>query len=266
MKKIFYVITILTLILIFNNFSFIEAKNITENDLTLSTFSTQSELEAYARALGFNISDDYRFSDNAKCQPNYTVSHMEKDKLQYEAYIYDFLLQNKNNLSLYAYIFKVHLSPQDGRNNGFLGIGSYGGRYVNGYVKVTVTRSEAINFLDYVPKNAPSTISGSIGVGLNESGFDISANFDYSVSDLEIISSTNYATRTYETTYDFVDLGNNYSLYSNYVKGDVDLYGMLLLQFDYSMTLIPQYEINFNEVSGFENDVTINRGNILHFD
>lgn len=266
MKKIFYVITILTLILIFNNFSFIEAKNITENDLTLSTFSTQSELEAYARALGFNISDDYRFSDNAKCQPNYTVSHMEKDKLQYEVYIYDFLLQNKNNLSLYAYIFKVHLSPQDGRNNGFLGIGSYGGRYVNGYVKVTVARSEATNFLDYVPKNSPSTISGSIGVGLNESGFDISANFDYSVSDLEIISSTNYATRTYETTYDFVDLGNNYSLYSNYVKGDVDLYGMLLLQFDYSMTLIPQYEINFNEVSGFENDVTINRGNILHFD
>ena len=43
----------------------------------------------------FNISDDYRFSDNAKCQPNYTVSHMEKDKLQYEAYIYDFLLKKK---------------------------------------------------------------------------------------------------------------------------------------------------------------------------
>lgn len=263
MKKILLLFSSILLVLFFASAkSNVYAKEETNQ---FSTFSSENELRAYANALGFNISSSYQFSELAECSPTYENSKTIKDKLQYKVFIYDFVLQNRDNLSLYAYIFKVHLSPQNGRNWGFLGIGSYGGQYVNGYVKVTATRSSSSSFLDYAPKNQPSSNTGTIGVSVGTSGFDISASYNYDLSDLSITSNTNFGKNIYETVYNFANDGSSYESYSDYQKGDVDVYGMLLLQFDYAMTMIPQYDICFYEVSGYESDVLIERGNILEF-
>lgn len=204
-----------------------------------------SEFRATAEALGFHVNNNYipyrMLNDNFNVQER---TYKIKDKLQYYTRVDDVLLKEKNT-NIYALLYRVQTSPQDGRDWGILGIGSYGGQWLNHQVKVHITLPENCSLLNFVPKNNMSQINGSVGVGIDSNGaFSLSFNFDFSIKDLDVISNSNTYNRYYEAVYKFNHAGS-YGLASNYLKGETFLYGIILFSSSVSPNPWLVHEISY---------------------
>lgn len=203
-----------------------------------------AEFRVTAAALGFSISDDYypyrMLNDTFNIQERtYTI----KDKLQYYTRVDDVLLKNKD-ANIYALIYRVLVSPHNGRDWGFMGIGSYGGEWLNHQVKVYAQLPEGCTMIQYVPKNEESSYSGTFSVGLSPSGPSISYTMSFNSSDLSIYSNSNSAADYYEAIYQF-NHGSFYDLASSYVRGEVFCYGAILFTCDYSPNPQITHEIQY---------------------
>lgn len=221
--------------------------------LTIFLFSSNIEVNAKyvenGKILGINIDSNYvpfRMPNN-----NFRTSekkNISKDLLQNYTRVDEILLQNKIDNSLYIFAYRIAMSPKDGRNWGVMGIGSYGGQYQNLSAKTTCQLDTNCNLLNYEPKNKENTSSGSIGINLDSSGFSVSASVDYNHSELSIISNSSLGSNLYDVEYKFYRRFT-YPFMSDYVKGDVFLYGMFAFQTTESVNITVHHEISYMDIS-----------------
>lgn len=203
-----------------------------------------------AKAYGFTISRDFRpyliegpeLDDNGvnirEYLRKYEFRKCVKDKEENITTIYDMILVNKIDPTIKCYAYKVISCPkQPGRHWGFLGIGSYGDDFVQDYVKVSIQFPDNYEIMSYAPVNNPSQHTDSIGVGIDNSGFSISASVSFEHSDLEVISHTDTANSYYEALYEFNEFSG-----SNYIKNEVASFGMVL----YKTIDFPDFNVNYD--------------------
>lgn len=207
-----------------------------------------TEFSVEAAACGFNIDDDFqpKYMKNNTIQFDDYYRNIKGDK-HYTAY-YQVLVQSKSNPEIYAFVYKIITSPSQLRNWGFCGIGSYGNNYFNYDVKTTITfpyNEESIQILDYYPKNSPSKSTTSIGLGIDSSGPSISASVSYDHSELNVISNTRTGEDLYSTHFKIRG-------YSNYAKGEIHSYGMLLFKSTATVWIDVKHQIQYEQQVGWD--------------
>lgn len=124
-----------------------------------------------------------------------------------------------------------------------MGIGSYGDNWYTKKIQTTIKfRNSNYEIINYAPKNEPNTFSGTIGIGLDSNELSISASVDFNHSELSIISNTKTALHTYETIYEF-----DTSMYktSNYLKGDIYAYGMVMFKHEGAVWVDAEHTIGY---------------------
>ena len=201
-----------------------------------------------AAACGFDIDEDFEpiYMENDTVEFDYYHRNVKGDR-HYTAY-YQVLVRSKSNPEIYAFVYKIITSPYQLRNWGFCGIGSYGNNYFNYDIKTNVTfpyNKESIEILDYYPKNSPSKSTTSIGVGLDSSGPSISASVSYDHSELTVISNTRTADDLYNTYFKIRGT-------SNYVKGEMHSYGMLMFRSSGVVWMDVKHQIQYEQQVGWD--------------
>lgn len=170
-------------------------------------------------------------------------SYYEKGKLNHQTKVVQVLLRNKYKPNIWCFIYRVSASPLQVRNNGFMGIGSYGDDWYTRKIKTTIQfRDSSYEIINYAPQNEPNKTTGSIGVGLDSSGPSISASVDFFHSDLKIVSNTKSSLYKYETVYNYDSSVFNRN---SYLSGDIYAYGMVLFKHDGITWVDVEHEIGY---------------------
>lgn len=181
-------------------------------DCLLYGFSVGSEWVPYKHSEGSFYHHEYRY--------------IEANKINHFTTVDEILLRSTYADNIYAFIYRVAVSPVQCRDWGFLGIGSNSDDWYFRSLVTTcyLTSDEVLG--NYVPTNATMSGSYSLTIGVNgSSGFSISCGISYNWNELEIVSSSSIALNKYETSYN-----DNYI--SNYTAHDSFYYGMFIFSCD----------------------------------
>lgn len=180
------------------------------------------DLSAELRSFGITANNVY--PSNNKCQileSKFAIT--EKNVIQYETRIVQSVVRLSQTSDLYAYLYRVVLSPKWVRHNGVFGIGSFGDNWLVNQARTSVnlneqtsTRSE-FKMRDYAPKRSPSENSYSIGI---DSDLSISASVNLTVPELTIANNSEISSNKYDLNY----LVKTVS--SDYTKKEEIFYGM----------------------------------------
>lgn len=211
--------------------------------------SLQSELNA----IGISIPEEYspRYMTGVQ---RYSKERYTGGNLDYKTSVREVLARNNLNPEIHLFTYWVQTSPQQYKTGGFLGtgIGSKGFNWHSERVETHVeftTQKEQVSILDWAPKNKPSGISGTIGVGIGMTGPEISASVDFSHSTLKVSSLTNAGTKKYGTKYTFQEPWAY--LATDYNRGTINSIGMFTFEKAGNVWMNVRHEIEYwNSVQG----------------
>ena len=225
-------------------------------------FGTQNGLktrdyEANKTRYGFTIADTWKpkYMEGSDIDDSwfdvYSVSGSSKH--DFAIYIQQVLLQDTRDRNLYAFAYRVVMSPNDStERHGFLNLFTRGTQWINRRQTTSVQLRKGRNLSDWAPKNKPNNSSGSFGLGFDKNGPSIGASIDWNHSELRINSRSNTGRNYYETEYDYDRGGWDWfwGVASNYMKNDVVSYGF----FTFYTTSIALVEIvhrgEFESING----------------
>jgi hypothetical protein len=164
-----------------------------------------SEFEASCDAYGFTISTDNWVPFSAGGFNNFKVYvgkfYDNETTLNYSTEIEEVLLKHVGSTNVYAFAYRILMSPLQVRHLGFLGIGSYGDDWSIDKASTKITLNSTNHLESWAPQNGISKASVTMGVGLDTTGPSISASVTYDVSELNISSSSNAATGVFGACY-----------------------------------------------------------------
>lgn len=246
---------VLLLTLILFNFLFVinyekveaESKKVESTFLSLDSSDeivTKSKFTSYASNLGFNIGENYTpiSIDGTYIRKVYNEAY-SKDKLEHKTAIYDLLVYNRDNPSIMIYAYKIITKPyQPGRNWGFMGIGSYGDDFLQDKIHIKSNIPDALELLNYAPKNKPQSTTDTIGVSLGTDSVGIEASVSYNHSELVVMSKSSVLDNLYDVTYDF-----DSSKWTTYVTNEVETFGMFIFDQKAITTLEIEYNISYHD-------------------
>lgn len=229
MKKNFLVLVVMLLAVILFSFG------VKSNADSISFYSK-------ARSYGFNISEDYEpyYMDDFK---ELEHSYYEHNTLNHTTKVVQILLRNKYDTSIWCFAYRVCASPLQVRDWGVMGIGSNSDNWYNHKIQTSIQfRDSSYEIINYAPQNEPNKALGNIGVGLDSTGFSISASVDFNHSDLKIVSNTKTALYKYETIYNYESYPWNTN---SYLAGDVYAYGMVMFRHIGATWVDVEHEIGY---------------------
>lgn len=187
---------------------------------------------------GFNISDIWAPYDGTTFK-TYTRRRWDVGHLQYQTDVQQVLLQHTSNPNIFSVVYRVVASPvSHNRDWGFLGIGSHSDEWYTRMVETYVTLGSNFSMGDWSPKNEDAQYSGSIGIGAGSSGWSISASVNFEINELEMLSGTNTAIKTYITCYSI----SGYNLYSTFSSVHI---GFFIFSRT-SSSVSPVFNLNYN--------------------
>ena len=187
------------------------------------------DYEASKARYGFIIADNWKPVYMSDFNENWNVYYVSgSSKHDFAVYIQQVLLQYTRNRNLYAFAYRVVMSPNDSTERfGLFNLFTRGTQWINRRQTTSVQLRSGHSLSDWAPKNKPNNSSGSFGLGADKIGSSIGASIDWNHIELRINSRSNTGRNYYEVEYDY-DRGHLERLWgvaSNYMKNDVVSYG-----------------------------------------
>jgi len=159
---------------------------------------------------------------------NDTYQYYDNGILNFQVDIHQFLLKYSSE-NIYSYMYRADLSPQHpGRNNGFMGIGSYGDNwYSHAMATSAYNLLNGASITNWLPKNKPSSSVTNVGFSIGADGVSVSFANEMTHSELSVSSETNLATNVYGVRYqmNFESYSDDYLKNDSYVRYSSVYYG-----------------------------------------
>ena len=192
---------------------------------------------------GFDIEDNVvpLIVENGGFLTDSTVVY-RKEKLEHTtSYVISHFQFDGTNIR--GIVYRISTKPyQPGRNWGFMGIGSYGDDFLQDKIHIKSNIPDALELLNYAPKNKPQSTTDTIGVSLGTDSVGIEASVSYNHSELVVMSKSSVLDNLYDVTYDF-----DSSKWTTYVTNEVETFGMFIFDQKAITTLEIEYNISYHD-------------------
>jgi len=215
-----------------------------------STTYAKTKLQTDLEALKISVPEEYvpRYMSDVQTYIKYNYNG---NKLNYKTSLKQVLARNTINPNLNFFAYWVQTSPQQYKTGGFLGFFGEGYNWHAERVESKIIFPKKYGFtniLSWAPETKASGIKGSIGVGVDTTGSQITASVDFNHSILKVKSLTNAGEQIFGTKYTFIDPwsgGNGYN------RGTINSIGFVTFEKEGSVWIEASHEIEYwNSLSG----------------